>query len=53
MKDFVIRKEEAEDLEAIREVNRMAFGQDAEARLVDRLAGGPAFHLFEYARRSG
>ena len=32
-----IRRERREDLEAIREVNRLAFGQDAEARLVDRL----------------
>lgn len=37
MKDFVIREEKVEDIEPIRQVNRMAFGQDAEARLVDRL----------------
>jgi putative acetyltransferase len=36
---FAIRKELSEDLDAIREVNRLAFGQDAEARLVDRLRG--------------
>jgi putative acetyltransferase len=34
---FAIRKEHLEDLEAIREVNRLAFEQNAEARLVDRL----------------
>jgi putative acetyltransferase len=34
---FAIRKEQLEDLETIREVNRLAFEQDAEAHLVDRL----------------
>lgn len=34
---FAIRKEYLEDLETIREVNHLAFEQDAEARLVDRL----------------
>jgi putative acetyltransferase len=34
---FAIHEERKEDLEAIREVNRLAFGQEAEARLVDRL----------------
>ncbi len=33
----VIRPETASDFDAIREVNRLAFGQDAEARLVDAL----------------
>lgn len=37
MTAFSIRKEQSGDLEAIREVNRLAFGQDAEGRLVDRL----------------
>jgi putative acetyltransferase len=37
MTTFAIRAERLEDLESIREVNRLAFGQDAEARLVDRL----------------
>jgi putative acetyltransferase len=32
-----IREERPEDIEAVREINRLAFGQDAEARLVDRL----------------
>lgn len=34
---FAIRRERPEDLETIREVNRLAFGRKAEARLVDRL----------------
>ena len=37
MTAFAIRAETLQDLEAIREVNRLAFGQSAEARLVDRL----------------
>jgi len=37
MTAFVIRAETLDDLEAIRELNRLAFGQAAEARLVDRL----------------
>jgi len=36
----VIRPEAADDHEAIRQVNRLAFGQDAEARLVDALRDG-------------
>lgn len=32
-----IREERPEDIKAVREINRLAFGQDAEARLVDRL----------------
>lgn len=32
---MLIRPETAADHEAIRNVNRLAFGQDAEARLVD------------------
>jgi putative acetyltransferase len=35
-----IRPETAADHEAIRHVNRLAFGQDAEARLVDALRDG-------------
>ncbi len=34
-----IREEEPGDVDAIRDVNRLAFGQDAEGRLVDRLRG--------------
>jgi putative acetyltransferase len=36
----VIRLEASEDHEAIRHVNCLAFGQDAEARLVDALREG-------------
>jgi putative acetyltransferase len=35
-----IRAETAADLDAIWHVNRFAFGQDAEARLVDALREG-------------
>jgi putative acetyltransferase len=38
MPDLLVRRESSGDLEAIRNVNRLAFGQDAEARLLDRLA---------------
>ena len=37
MSDPRIREESTEDVQAIREVNRLAFGQDAEGRLVERL----------------
>ena len=36
----LIRSETSADHEAIRHVNRLAFGQDAEARLVDGLWDG-------------
>jgi putative acetyltransferase len=36
----LIRPETSADHEAIRHVNRIAFGQDAEARLVDALRDG-------------
>jgi putative acetyltransferase len=36
----LIRPETSADQEAIRQVNRLAFGQDAEARLVDALRDG-------------
>jgi putative acetyltransferase len=36
----LIRPERAADQEAIRQVSRLAFGQDAEARLVDALRSG-------------
>src|SRR4051812_43746834 len=36
----VIRPETQEDRVAVREVNRLAFGQDDEARLVDALRDG-------------
>jgi putative acetyltransferase len=35
-----VRRERADDLEAVREVIRQAFGQDDEARLVDALRAG-------------
>lgn len=34
-----IREEEPSDVDAIRDVNRLTFGQDAEGRLVDQLRG--------------
>jgi len=37
---FTVRPETATDLDAIRHVHRLAFGQDAEARLVDALRDG-------------
>ena len=39
MSDLNIREESAADVDAIREVNRRAFGQGAEVVLVDRLRG--------------
>jgi len=38
--DVLIRPETAADLDSIRHVNRLAFGQEAEARLVDTLRDG-------------
>ena len=38
--NIIIRAETAADLDAIRHVNRLAFGQDDEARLVDALRDG-------------
>jgi len=38
--DLVICPETAADIDAIGEVNRQAFGQEAEAALVDRLRNG-------------
>jgi putative acetyltransferase len=37
MAKMLIRNELADDVDGIREVNRLAFGQEAEGRLVDRL----------------
>jgi putative acetyltransferase len=39
----VIRPETAEDIGAIYEVNRLAFGQENEAKLVNELRKAPAF----------
>ena len=38
--DVQVREEEPRDAEGIREVNRLAFGQEDEARLVDALRDG-------------
>jgi putative acetyltransferase len=37
MAELLIRAEARGDVDAVRELNRLAFGQDAEVRLVDRL----------------
>jgi putative acetyltransferase len=50
---LVIRPETTADLEAIRHVNRLAFGQDAEARLVDALRVGGYAHLSLVAEHGG
>jgi putative acetyltransferase len=51
--DPIIRPEAPADLEAIREVNRLAFGQDAEARLVDALREGGYVRASLVAGRDG
>jgi putative acetyltransferase len=38
--NLTIRSETDADLESIRQVNRLAFGQDAEGQLVDALRDG-------------
>ena len=38
--EILIRPETTADQDAIRQVNRLAFGQEGEARLVDALRGG-------------
>ncbi len=38
--DMIIRPETPEDLDAVHLLNRQAFGQEAEAALVDRLRDG-------------
>jgi putative acetyltransferase len=40
MADVTVRPENPDDLEAVREVNRRAFGREDEARLVDALRDG-------------
>ena len=40
---MIVRPERPADLEAVREVNQSAFGQTAEADLVDALRQSPAF----------
>src|SRR5262245_58243323 len=49
----VIRRETAADLHSIRHVNRLAFGQDAEARLVDALRDGGYVRLSLVAEEAG
>ena len=41
--EIKIRQENKDDFEAVFEVNRLAFGQDSEADLVDRLRHGDSF----------
>jgi putative acetyltransferase len=51
--DTVVRVEEPDDLEAVREVNRQAFGQEDEARLVDALRDGGHARLSLVAEQGG
>jgi putative acetyltransferase len=51
--DVLIRPETTADHEAIRQVNRLAFGQDAEAHLVDALRDGGYVRLSLVAERDG
>ena len=37
MPELLVRAEAKQDVDAVREVNRLAFGQDSEGQLVDRL----------------
>jgi putative acetyltransferase len=48
-----VRPENPNDLEAIREVNRQAFGQEDEARLVDALRDGGHARLSLVAEEGG
>jgi putative acetyltransferase len=48
-----IRLETASDHDSIRHVNRLAFGQDAEARLVDALRNGGFVRLSLVAEQAG
>jgi putative acetyltransferase len=48
-----VREETSEDLEAIHEVNRQAFGRDDEARLVDALRNSGYARLSLVAEESG
>jgi putative acetyltransferase len=50
---LLIRPETAADHEAIRRVNRLAFGQDAEARLVDALRAGGFDRVSLVAEKDG
>lgn len=50
---ILIRQETHADQEAIRHVNRLAFGQDAEASLVDALRDGGYVRLSMVAEQAG
>jgi len=52
-KTMLIRPETTADHEAIRQVNRLAFGQDAEARLVDALREGGYVRVSLVAEKEG
>jgi putative acetyltransferase len=49
----IVRAETPQDLEAIREVNRQAFGQEDEARIVDALRDGGHARLSLVAEEGG
>jgi putative acetyltransferase len=51
--NILIRPETAADLDALRHVNRLAFGQDDEARLVDALRKGGYVRLSMVAEQAG
>jgi putative acetyltransferase len=51
--NVLIRPEASTDPEAIRHVNRLAFGQDDEARLVDALRVGGYVRVSLIAERAG
>jgi putative acetyltransferase len=51
--NLLIRPETAADYDAIRHVNRLAFGQDAEARLVDALRDGSYVRASLVAEKDG
>ena len=51
--NITIRPETAADHESIRQVNRLAFGQDAEAQLVDMLRDGGFVRLSLVAELDG
>ena len=50
---IIIRPESTADQEAIRHVNRLAFGQDGEARLVDALRDGGYVRVSLVAEQGG
>src|SRR5262249_26345636 len=51
--NLLIRPETVADLDAIRHVNRLAFGQDTEARLVDALRDGDYLQVSLVAENAG